>query len=73
MLEILLVFSMDGAVPDISDTVFTSYEDCAEFVNTIANEKVVNSDYGFKFFASDGILFEGQCIEMKDWFLQESV
>jgi len=72
MLEILLVFSMNGEMEDISERIFVSYEECAEFVNTIADNDVVNSDYGFKFVASDGILFEGQCIEMREWFLKNS-
>lgn len=73
MLEILLVFSINGELPDISDRIFTTYDECAEFVNTLANDDVVNSDYGFRFLASDGVIFEGQCIDMKDWFLKESV
>ena len=71
MLEILLVFSINGEEPpDISDRVFYSYEECAEFVNTIAGNPVINSDYGFRFIASDGILFEGQCIDQREYFLK---
>ena len=73
MLEILLVFSINGGLPDISDRIFTSHDECAEFVNMLAENEVVNSDYGFKFIASDGVIFEGQCIEMKDWFLKQGV
>lgn len=73
MLEILLVFSINGELPDISDRIFTSHDECAEFVNMLAENEVVNSDYGFKFIASDGVIFEGQCIEMKDWFLKQGV
>jgi hypothetical protein len=71
MIEVLLVFSINGGLEDISDRVFTSYEECSTFVNTVANMDVVNSDYGFKFVASDGMLFEGQCIEMREWFLKK--
>lgn len=71
MIEVLLIFSMNGGMDEISDRVFTSYEECAEFVNEVAQMDVVNSDYGFKFVASDGQLFEGQCIEMKQWFLKK--
>lgn len=73
MIEVLLVFSLNGGPEDLSDRVFTSYEECATFVNTIANMDVINSDYGFKFVASDGYLFEGQCIEMREWFLKKGV
>lgn len=73
MIEVLLVFSMNGAREDISDRIFTSYEECATFVNTVANMDVVNSDYGFKFVASDGMLFEGQCIEMREWSFKKGV
>nr|BDD43653.1 hypothetical protein 8 [Paracoccaceae bacterium] len=73
MLEILLVFSINGKLPDISDRIFTSFEECAEFVNMVADDDIVNSDYGFKFLASDGAVFEGQCIELEDWFLKKSV
>lgn len=72
MLEILLVFSINGATPDISDKIYSSYDDCVNFVNTLVGDDVVNSDYAFRFIASDGVLFEGQCIEMKDWFLNKN-
>lgn len=71
MIEVLLVFSVNGGLEDISDRVFTSYDECSEFVNTVAQMDVVNSDYGFKFVAHDGALFEGQCIEMREWFLKQ--
>lgn len=71
MLEVLLIFSVNGGLEDISDKIFTSYEECSTFVNTLAQMDVVNSDYGFKFVASDGVLFEGQCIEMREWFLKK--
>ena len=73
MIEVLLVFSINGGLENISDRVFTSYEECGTFVNTIAQMEVMNSDYGFKFVASDGYLFEGQCIEMREWFLKKGV
>ena len=71
MLEVLLIFSVNGGLEDISDKIFTSYEKCSTFVNTLAQMDVVNSDYGFRFVASDGVLFEGQCIEMREWFLKK--
>lgn len=71
MLEVLLIFSVNGGLEDISDKIFTSYEECSTFVNTLAQMDVINSDYGFKFVASDGVLFEGQCIEMREWFLKK--
>ena len=71
MLEVLLIFSVNGGLEDISDKIFTSYEECSTFVNTLAQMDVVNSDYGFKFVASDGVLFEGQCVEMREWFLKK--
>ena len=71
MLEILLIFSVNGGLEDISDKIFTSYEECSTFVNTLAQMDVVNSDYGFKFIASDGVLFEGQCVEIREWFLKK--
>ena len=68
MLEILLVFSVNNRLPeDISDRIFNSYDECAEFVNTLARKDVVNSDYGFNFLATDGVSFTGQCISMNDW------
>lgn len=71
MLEVLLIFSVNGGLEDISDRIFTSYEECSTFVNTLAQMDVINSDYGFKFVASDGVLFEGQCIEIREWFLKK--
>lgn len=76
MLEILLVFSLNGELEDISERIFTSYEECEEFVNAVADDgtgtDVVNSDYSFRFLSIDGLMFEGQCIEMNDWFLKRS-
>ena len=71
MIEVLLVFSLNGGMEDISDRIFTSYEECATFVNTVADMEVVNSDGGFRFVAVDGMLFEGQCVEMREWFLKK--
>lgn len=71
ILEILLVFSINGGLEDISDRVFTSYDECVEFVNTVAQMDVVNSDYKFEFISEDAQLFRGQCIEMKEWFLKK--
>lgn len=70
MIEVLLIFSINGGMEDISDRIFTSYDECREFVNTVARQEVVNSDYGFRFVATDGMLFEGQCIELREWFLK---
>jgi hypothetical protein len=49
MLEILLVFSVNGAPLEISDRIFNSYEECVGFVNTVADMDVVESDYKFRF------------------------
>jgi len=72
MLEVLLVFSFNGQPEEISQTVFVTYEQCEEFVNTLVGDDVVNSDHGFNFVTSDGQHVKGQCIEMKEWFLKES-
>lgn len=72
MIEVLLVFSVNGAPEEISQTVFVSYEQCENFVNTLVGDDVVNSDYGFNFMTSDRQHFSGQCIEMKEWFLKNS-
>ncbi len=69
--EILLVFSLNGAMETVSDRVFSSYEECAEFVEAVAGGDVVNSDYGFRFIAPDGMLFDGQCIDKKYWILKK--
>ena len=71
MLEVLLVFAVNSGPQEISDKIFYSYKECTEFVNTVAGMDVVNSDYGFRFVASDGMLFDGQCVEMKEWFLKK--
>ena len=70
MIEVLLVFAVNGAQLELSDRIFLSYTECKDFVNDVANTEVVKDDYKFKFVASDGMLFEGQCIEMKEWFLK---
>lgn len=67
MLEILLVFSMNSAPATVSDRIFQSFGECAMFVNELVQDDVVNSDYGFSFFTSDGKEVVGQCIEKIDW------
>ena len=69
MMEILLVFVMTGYEPTVSDRIFTSYDECKGFVNTLAQQEVVNSDYGFEFYTSDGLFVSGQCIAREDYQL----
>ena len=71
IVEVLLVFSLNGQMESVSDRVFNSLDECAEFVNAVANADVVNSDYGFRFVAPDGMLFDGQCIHKSDWLLKK--
>lgn len=73
MLEILLVFSMNYGPIDVSDRIFYSYQECAEFVNAIAKQEVVRPDYNFQFIASDGATFVGQCIDKYDWAKGEKI
>ena len=73
ILEVLLVFSVNNGHEEISDRIFESHGECAEFVNMLAQEDVVNSDYGFRFISTDGVLFDGQCIEKKDYTLKGNV
>ena len=71
MIEVLLVFAINSGPEEISDRIFYSKQECAEFVNTIAQMNVVKDDYTFKFVANDGMLFRGQCAAMKEWFLKK--
>ena len=71
MVEILLVFSVNGGLEDISDRIFNSKAECSEFVNTLAQIEVVDDQGKFKFIANDGAMFKGQCVEMKEWFLKK--
>ena len=72
ILEILLVFSVNGSPHQISDRIFESYEECSEFVNTVAQGTIVNSDFSFQFLSMDQMLFEGRCIsEEKYWKSKE--
>ena len=69
MKEILLVFVITGFQPAVSDRVFESYDECKEFVNAIAQQEVVNSDYGFQFLSVDQLLVTGQCVAKEDYQL----
>lgn len=73
ILEILLVFSVNNGHEEISDRIFESHEECAEFVNMLAQDDVVNSDYGFRFLSNDGMLFDGQCISQEDYSLKKGI
>ena len=47
--------------PEISDRLFKSKQECAEFVNTVAQNNVVDEDYKFIFASIDGLVFKGGC------------
>ena len=47
--------------PEVSNKFFESKQECAEFVNTIAKNDVVDENYEFKFASMDGLLFVGGC------------
>lgn len=66
MLEVLLMFSMNGAPIQTSDRVFKSYGECAMFVTELVGKDVMNSDYGFEFRTKEGDVFTGQCIARKE-------
>ena len=46
---------------EVSDRIFTSTEECADFVNTIAEDDVVK-DNRFRFSSVDGVIFTGGCM-----------
>ena len=66
-MEILLVYMMvhmsdptRQVGPQVSDRIFSSTEECKEFVNTLANSNAFKENK-FKFVAQDGIIFHGGC------------
>lgn len=63
---ILLVFSMNDLPFQTSQRIFTTLDECADFVDMIAGKPVIDSEYKFDFISiepSDGSLhtFKGQC------------
>ena len=67
-MEILLVYMMTyvsdpraSVGPQVSDRIFSSTEECEDFVNTLAGDDVFK-DNRFKFVAQDGIIFHGGCM-----------
>lgn len=78
MNEIALVFftmwlqdPSTASGPQFSEKLFPSHEECAEFVNIIAddgtNTKVVDENYEFEFATVDGLLFAGGCYSAKEY------
>lgn len=57
--------------PQFSDRIFESHDECAEFVNTIAddgtNTEVVDENYEFEFSSIDGLLFKGGCYTASEY------
>lgn len=51
--------------PEFSERLFDTHSDCAEFVNTLADDgrgiNVVDNNYEFKFASVDGLVFFGGC------------
>jgi len=67
-MEILLVYMMvhmsnpEASVgPQVSDRIFSSTEECEDFVNTLAGADAFK-DNRFKFIAQDGVIFHGGCM-----------
>lgn len=58
--------------PEVSDRMFESKEECANFVNTIARDDVVIDDK-FKFSASDGVIFTGGCMSEFEFELYKEI
>ena len=53
--------------PEFSDRLFQSHTECAEFVNTIAGQKVVDENFEFQFASIDGLLFKGGCYTASEY------
>lgn len=53
--------------PQISDRLFDSKQECAEFVNTIAQGEVVDDNYEFIFASMDGLVFKGGCYSPEEF------
>ena len=47
--------------PQFSDRMFESHAECADFVNSITGESVVDENFEFQFASIDGLLFKGGC------------
>lgn len=61
--------------PEVSNRLFDSKQECAVFVNTIAEGNVVDENYEFEFASMDGLLFKGGCYnaqEFKELFYIQS-
>jgi len=65
--------------PEISENLFATHEECAEFVNAVAedgtNTNVVDENFEFKFASVDGLVFYGGCYSAEEYekkFLQQS-
>ena len=66
-------FSPQG--PQISDRLFETKKECAEFVNKLVQGDVVDENYEFKFASMDGLMFIGGCYneqEFKELFYIQS-
>lgn len=53
--------------PQISDRLFKSKQECAAFVNTIAQGNVVDENYEFTFASMDGLIFKGGCYNREEF------
>jgi hypothetical protein len=53
--------------PEVSDRLFDSKQECAMFVNTIAQGEVVDENYEFEFASMDGLLFKGGCYNVQEF------
>ena len=67
-MEILLVYMMShindpqaSVGPQTSDRIFTSTEECVDFVNMLADGDAFK-DNRFRFVSEDGIIFYGGCM-----------
>ena len=65
--------------PEISEKLYATHEECAEFVNAVAddgtNTNVVDENFEFRFTSVDGLVFHGGCYTAEEYekkFLQQS-
>ena len=78
MNEVVLVFftmwiqdPLTARGPQFSENLFATHAECAEFVNTVAddgtNTTVVDENYEFEFATVDGLLFAGGCYTAQEY------
>lgn len=53
--------------PTFSDKLFSTHQECADFLVSLTNNQVVDKNFEFQFASYDGLVFKGGCYTAEEY------